>query len=132
MTYDLKRRLKLRFWPDHHAVALEREAWNLIIAETRKAQARLSVEIEDEGLEPVMRRVVDSGSPIELVACLDGLFDGSDAFQITSAEVADIDGPGELLAAWDQRARQFLRAAALKEGPMVGHIHHANGNARLP
>ncbi len=133
MTFDLKRRLKLRFWPDHHAVALEREAWNIIIAEVRKVQAKLSVDIEDEGFEPVMRRIIEDGAPIEIVAVLDGLFGpAGDAFQITSAEVADIDGPGELLAAWDQRARQFLRAAALKEGPTVGHVHHANGNARLP
>ncbi len=132
MTFDLKRRLKLRFWPDDRAVVLEREAWNIVIAETRKAQRRLSIEIEDEGFEKTLRRIIEDGSPIEHVAILDGLLgEAGDAYQITSAEVADIDGPGELLAAWLVRAKTLFRAV-LKEGPAVGHVHAANGHTRLP
>ena len=70
----LKRRIsRLVFKPDARAAALEREAWQVLVAEVRKVQRKLSVEIEDEGFEPVMRRIIEDGSPIEHVAILDGL-----------------------------------------------------------
>jgi hypothetical protein len=120
---------RLFFRPDARAAALEREAWGIIAAEARKIQAKLSVEIEDEGFNAVVRRIIDSGSPMEHVAMLDGgiLGPAGDGYQITAAEVQDIDGPGELLAAFTLRAKQLLRAAI---GETVGHLHHANGHTR--
>ena len=98
----------------------------------RKFQTELSIEIEDEGVEAVVRRIIDSGSPIEHVALLDGLFGpAGDAYQITAAEIADIDGDGTLIAAFEARAKTFLRAV-LGEGETAGHVHHANGHTRAP
>ena len=65
MTFDIKRRLKLLFRPDAHTAALEREAWRVLATEARKVQAALSIEIEDEGFEAVVRRIIEIGSPIE-------------------------------------------------------------------
>jgi hypothetical protein len=132
LTFDSKRQLKqLVFKPDARALALEREAWGIIIAETRKVQAALSIEIEDNGFETTIRRIIEDGTTLEHVAVLDGLLgEAGDAYQITAAEVQDIDGDGALIAAWEARAKTFLRAV-LKEGPTAGHVHHANGHTRL-
>ncbi len=112
--------------------ARSRSLGHILIAETRKVQARLSVEIEDNAFEATLRRIIDSSSVVEHIAVLDGLLgEAGDAYQITNAEVQDIDGDGELLFAWEQRAKQLFRAV-LGEGEAVGHVHHANGHTRLP
>ena len=60
----IKRRFsRLVFKPDARAAALEPEAWALIISEVRKVQTTLSVEIEDEGFESTIRRIIDFGTP---------------------------------------------------------------------
>ena len=133
MSFDLKHRLRrLVFRPDARALAQHREAWRVLTASVRKLQTELSIEIEDEGVEAVVRRIIDSGSPIEHVALLDGLFGpAGDAYQITADVIQDIDGDGTLIAAWEQRAKTFLRAV-LGEGETAGHVHHANGHTALP
>jgi hypothetical protein len=134
MTFDLKHRLRrLVFRPDADALAQHREAWRVLTAEARKTQAALSIEIEDEGIEAVVRRIIDSGSPIEHIALLDGGLFGpaGDAYQITAEVIQDVDGDGTLITAWEQRAKTFLRAV-LGEGETAGHVHCANGHAALP
>ena len=133
---SIKRRIsRLLFRPDAHTAAVERDAWRVLIVEVRKVQSKLSIEIEDEGFETMLRRVIDSGSPIEHVAVLDELLgEAGDAHQIGAAEIQDIDAdgtPGELFAAWEQRAKQLFRAV-LREGPTAGHVHAANGHTALP
>ena len=88
MAFDLKRRIsRLFFRSDAHTAALEREARRVLTAEVRKLQAELSIEIEDEGFDAVVRRIIDSGDPTEHVAILDGLLGpAGDAYQITAAE----------------------------------------------
>ena len=111
----------MTFDPDPAAVALELEAWAVIDAAVDKILAEeLYPEIEANGLASVVRRLVEDGDPIELVAMLAAL--RADAFQISAAEIVDIDGPGDRLAAWEQRARQFL-CSVIGEGDEP-HIHH--------
>ncbi len=65
---------------------------------------------------------------------LDGLLgEAGDSHQISARELQDVnaDGtPGELLTAWEQRAKQLFRAA-LKEGEPAGNVQHANGHSVL-
>ena len=128
MTFDIKRRLKLLFRPDAHAARQHQEAWAVLTKAARKTQLELHAEVEENGLEAVIRRLIDSGDPIEFVALLDALGGSADNYQITSEVIADIDGSGEFIEAWEQRARQFL--ASLLNGEPA--LHHANGNAALP
>lgn len=132
MTFDLKRRLRLLFKPDAHAAAREWEAWRILATEARKLQGKLSIEIEDDGFETVVRRIIESGTVMEHIALLDGGLFGpaGDAYQVTNEVIQDIDGDGALIAAWEARAKTFLRAV-LKEGPTVGHVHHANGHTAI-
>lgn len=135
MTFDIRRRLKLLFKPDAHTAALEREAWRVLATEARKIQVALSIEIEDDGFESVVRRIINSGSTMEMIALLDGLLGpAGETYQITAEVIQDIapaGTAGELFAAWEQRAKQLFRAV-LGEGETVGHVHAANGHAALP
>ena len=87
---SIKHRIsRLFFRPDADAARQHQEARRVLTASVRKIQAELSIEIEDDGFEAVVRRIIDSGSPIEHVALLDGGLFGpaGDAYQITAAEV---------------------------------------------
>ena len=128
----IKQRIsRLFFKPDADALAQHREAWAPIITAARKAQLELHREVEDNGLEAVVSRIIESGDPIEIVALLDALGPVANGYQVTSEVIADVDGSGELIAAWRARAEQFLRAV-LGEGETAGHVHHANGHTALP
>jgi hypothetical protein len=107
------------------------EAWAPIITAARKIQLELRAEVEDNGTEAAVGRIIDRGAPIEIVAMLDALGPVANGYQVTADVIQDVDGDGTLIAAWEQRAKTFL-CAVLGEGETAGHVHHANGHAALP
>jgi hypothetical protein len=62
---SIKHRIShLVFRPDARALAQHRAAWAPIITAARKIQLELHHEIEDNGFEAVVRRIIDSGNPM--------------------------------------------------------------------
>ena len=84
MIFDIKRRLKLLFRPDADAARQHREAWAVLTKAARKTQLELHHEVEDNGLEAVIERLIQNGDPIEFVALLDALGPVADGYQITA------------------------------------------------
>ena len=126
---SIKQRIsRLLFRPDTRALAQHEEAWRVLTAAARKTQLELHAEVEESGLAAVVNRLIESGDPIEIVALLDALGPTANGYQVTADVIADIDGSGELIEAWEARAKTFLLSVIEGGEP---HVHHANGNATL-
>jgi hypothetical protein len=104
MTFDPKR-LGLFFQPDPAAIAILEKSDREFGAAVGKVLAQIQDEIFECGLNGTIRRVVDGGTTLELVALIEHL--RAHAFQITPDDIG-ADETGERLEAWRARARAFL------------------------
>jgi hypothetical protein len=104
---DVKHRLSggLFFQPDAAALAIAEKADREFGTALGQVLAKIQAEIHERGLRSVVRRVVDDGVPMELIAMLEHMH--AYRYQVLPEDMAD----ETRMNLWQSQAKQFLRAA---------------------
>jgi hypothetical protein len=126
-TDDVKQRLSggLFFKPDAAAIAIAEKADREFGTAVGQVLARIQNEIHERGLTGTIRRVVDDGAPMELIAMLEHM--RAYRYQVLAEDLAD----ETRMNLWQAQAKQFLKASISESDKGEGFPMRMNGHATL-